>query len=150
MAYADDAVTQAAIKGTGYALIVVTSLVILARYAASIRSIRDLKAEDYLLLVAYAFFIELTVLYILITPAVFRLAALQQGTIPPYPTIAEDSRRMQIFFFVTTSSLWLCLWMVKFSLLAMYKRLIGGKAYIIAWWTIMTLCVLVLPSPPRA
>lgn len=142
MAHAD-AIRPAAIKGIGYALIVLTSLVVIARYAASIRRFRDFKAEDYLLIVAYAFFLELTILYIIICPVMYRLAALQEGSIPIYPTVSQDGVRMQIFIFVATNSLWLCLWMIKFSLLSMYKRFLSGKAYAIAWWTILIFCVLV-------
>ena len=131
------------IKGTGIALIVLTSLVVGTRFAGAIRSHKDLKAEDYLLIIAYIFFLELSILYIYISPAIFRIAAVSAGTIPPYATISEDVLRLQTVFFVTTSSLWLCLWMIKFSLLAMYKRLLVGKKYIIAWWVIMGFCVLV-------
>ncbi|KAJ5186471.1 hypothetical protein N7449_011235 [Penicillium cf. viridicatum] len=130
------------IKGTGIALIVLTSLVVGTRFVGSIRTFKDLKAEDYLLIVAYIFFLELSILYIYISPVIFRIAAVGAGTIPPYATISEDGLRLQTVFFVTTSSLWLCLWMIKFSLLAMYKRLLVGKKYLIAWWVIMGFCVL--------
>ncbi|CDM30147.1 hypothetical protein DTO013E5_8165 [Penicillium roqueforti] len=130
------------IKGAGIALIVLTSLVVGTRFAGAIRSYKDLKGEDYLLIIAYIFFLELSILYIYISPVIFRLAAVGAGTIPPYATISEDGLRLQTVFFVTTSSLWLCLWMIKFSLLAMYKRLLVGKKYIIAWWVIMGFCVL--------
>ena len=131
------------IKGTGIALIVLTSLVVLARCAGTIRQFKDIKPEDYLLLVAYLFFLELSILYIYIAPAIFRLALLGAKLIPPYPTVLEDSEQLQIVFFVTTSSLWLCLWMVKFSLLSMYKQLLVGKTYIIVWWIITASCALV-------
>ncbi|KAJ5589360.1 hypothetical protein N7537_012038 [Penicillium hordei] len=130
------------IKGTGIALIVLTSLVVGTRFVGSIRSFKDLQAEDYLLIVAYIFFLELSILYIYISPVIFRIAAVSAGKIAPYATISEDGLRLQTVFFVTTSSLWLCLWMVKFSLLAMYKRLLVGKKYLIAWWVIMGFCVL--------
>jgi uncharacterized membrane protein len=134
------------IQSTGYALIAVTSIVVLARYVALVRRFSDLKAEDYLLSVAYVFFVALTVLYIIISPVIFRLARLRAGLIKPYPTVEQDGRQLQIFYFVTTSSLWLCLWMVKFSLLSMYKRFLTGKVYIVAWWTITTFCTLVRSS----
>ena len=137
------------IKGTGIALIVLTSLVVLVRFAGTIRQFKDIKPEDYLLLVAYLFFLELSILYIYIAPAIFRLALLEVGLIPPYPTVLEDSKQLQIVFFVTTSSLWLCLWMVKFSLLSMYKRLLVGKTYIIVWWIITTSCALVCKLQSR-
>jgi hypothetical protein len=131
------------IKGTGIALIVLTTIVVAGRFGGSIRRFKDLKAEDYFLIIGYLFFLELTVLYIYIAPVIFRIAALQAGRIAPYATILQDSRQLQIVFFVTTSSLWLCLWMIKYSLLAMYKRLLVGKAYLIAWWTIAGFSTLV-------
>ncbi|CAG7942942.1 unnamed protein product [Penicillium salamii] len=130
------------IKATGIALIVVTTIVLVGRFVGSVRKLKDLKAEDYLLLIGYLFFLELTILYIYIAPVIFRLAAVQAGTIAPYATIMEDSLRLQIVFFVTTSSLWISLWMVKYSLLAMYKRLLVGKVYLIAWWIIVGFCTL--------
>jgi hypothetical protein len=131
------------IKATGIALIVLTSLVVLVRFIGSVRRPKELKAEDYLLVIGYIFFLELSILYIYIAPVIFRLAALSAGTIAPYPTVMDDSVKLQIVFFVTTSSLWICLWMVKFSLLSMYKRLLVGKQYLLAWWAIVILCILV-------
>ncbi|KAJ5198022.1 uncharacterized protein N7498_007139 [Penicillium cinerascens] len=117
---------------TGIALIVITSPVVVARFAGSLQRPKDLKAEDYLFIVGYIFFFELGILYIYIALVIFRLAALQAGTMPLYATISQDLLRLQIVFFVTTSSLWICLWMIKFSLMAVYKRLLVGKAYLIA------------------
>lgn len=131
------------IKCTGIALIVLTSLVVFARFVGSISRIKDIKPEDCLILVAYLFFLELSILYIYIAPSIFRLASLEAGLIPYYPTVLQDSVRLQIVFFVTTSSLWICLWMVKFSLLSMYKRLLVGKTYIVVWWIITASCALV-------
>ncbi|KAJ5145519.1 uncharacterized protein N7515_000083 [Penicillium bovifimosum] len=130
------------VKRTGIALIVLTSVVIGIRFIGSIRSLKDLRAEDYLLFVAYLFFLTLSILYIYIAPVIFRLAAVGSGSIPPYATFMEDAEKLQITFFVTTSSLWLTLWMTKFSLLAMYKRLLVGKQYLLAWWIITGACTL--------
>ncbi|KAF7713391.1 Uncharacterized protein PECH_001331 [Penicillium ucsense] len=132
------------IKATGIALIVVTSLVAGTRFAGSIRGVKDIRAEDCLLLVAYVFFLELSILYIFVAPTIFRLSALENGLINPYPTVMDDSLQLQTVFFVTTSSLWICLWMVKFSLLSMYKRLLVGKTYVYAWWGITIACALFL------
>jgi hypothetical protein len=136
------------IKGTGIALVVLTSLVVVVRFAGSIRRFKDIKPEDCFLLVAYLFFLAFSILYIYIAPAIFRLASLEAGLIPYYPTFLEDSVRLQIVFFVTTSSLWICLWMSKFSLLSMYKRPLVGKAYIIVWWIITVSCTLVRRFQP--
>jgi hypothetical protein len=131
------------VKGTGIALIVLTSIIVGIRFIGSVRNLKDLRAEDYLLFVAYLFFLTLSILYIYISPVIFRLAAVGAGSIPLYATFMEDARKLQIVFFVTTSSLWLTLWMIKFSLLAMYKRLLVGKQYLLAWWIITGACILV-------
>lgn len=136
------------IKATGIALIVLTSLVVVVRFVGSVRRFKDLKAEDYFLIVGYIFFLELSIVYIYIAPVIFRLAALSAGEIPLYPTVMQDSVQLQIVFFVTTSSLWICLWMIKFSLLSMYKRLLVGKQYLIAWWAIVVSCILVWRPGP--
>ncbi|KAJ5951321.1 uncharacterized protein N7479_009734 [Penicillium vulpinum] len=133
---------RSTIKATGIALTILTTLVVGVRFVGSIRSFKDLKAEDYLLIVAYIFFLELSILYIYISPVIYQLAQLSAGKIAPWATVSDDGLRLQTVFFVTTSSLWVCLWMVKFSLLAMYKRLLVGKNYIIAWWAIVVACVL--------
>ncbi|KAJ5243797.1 hypothetical protein N7489_003893 [Penicillium chrysogenum] len=88
------------IKGTGIALIVLTSLVVGTRFAGLIRSFKDLKAEDYLLIVAYIFFLELSILYIYIAPAIFRIAAVSAGTIPPMPPF----RKMDSGYRLSSSS----------------------------------------------
>jgi hypothetical protein len=119
------------IKSTSIALIVLTSVVIVAHFSGAIRLFKDIRPEDYLLLVAYLSFLSLSILYIYIAPAIFRLASLEAGLIPYYPTVLEDSVQLQIVFFVTASLLWICLWMIRFSLLSMYKRLLVGKTYII-------------------
>ncbi|KAL2801764.1 hypothetical protein BJX63DRAFT_438507 [Aspergillus granulosus] len=138
------AITTTAINGTAYALIPLTTLVLIARFARVIRHPKEFKWEDLLLLLAYAFFIELTAVYLTIVPVYFRVAAVGNGKLAPYPTVVQDSIRFRTYYFVTTLSLWLCLWMVKFSLLSLYKRFLSGKVLIIAWWATMTFCVLAL------
>lgn len=92
-------VTPAAIKDTGYVLIGFTSLVVAVRLAGSIRQFKDIKAKDFLILIAYALFLELAILYIIITPVIFRLAALEGELLPMYTGVEHDSLRIQIFFF---------------------------------------------------
>ncbi|KAF9894027.1 hypothetical protein FE257_008999 [Aspergillus nanangensis] len=139
-----DYVTPLAIQGTGYALIGLTTLVVIARFSTSLSRLKELKAEDYLLALAYAIFLVLAILYIIIAPTLFKIKAVQLGQTPPYATLMEDSFKLQAFFFFTTGSLWLCLWMIKFSLLAMYKRLLNGRAYFIAWWGLLGFCIATL------
>ncbi|KAL4872574.1 hypothetical protein BDV12DRAFT_182918 [Aspergillus spectabilis] len=138
------AITVTAINSTAYALIPLTTVVLIARFAKVIRRPKEVKWEDILLLFAYAFFIELTALYLSIVPVYFRVAGVGSGKLAPYPTVEDDAVKFRTYYFVTTLSLWLCLWMVKFSLLSLYKRFLSGKAFIIAWWVTLLFCVLVL------
>ncbi|GAB1213146.1 hypothetical protein ATERTT37_002295 [Aspergillus terreus] len=135
-------VTSETIRGSGYALIVLTTLIVITRFGTTLSRIKELKAEDYLLAFAYLLFLVLAILYIIIAPTLYKIKAVQLQLIQPYPELPEDSLKLQIFFFFATGSLWLCLWMVKFSLLAMYKRLLNGRVYFIAWWALL---VMILP-----
>ncbi|KAG2416114.1 hypothetical protein HFD88_007306 [Aspergillus terreus] len=114
------------------------------RFGTTLSRIKELKAEDYLLAIAYLLFLVLAILYIIIAPTLYKIKAVQLQLIQPYPELPEDSLKLQIFFFFATGSLWLCLWMVKFSLLAMYKRLLNGRAYFIAWWALLGFCIATL------
>lgn len=136
-------VTANTVRGTGYALIAFTTIVVMTRFATNLSRIKELKAEDYLLALAYLIFLVLAILYIIIAPVLFKIKAVQEGQIQPYPTLLDDSIKLQSFFFFATGSLWMCLWMIKFSLLAMYKRLLNGRAYFIAWWALVGFCIAV-------
>ncbi|EAU31475.1 predicted protein [Aspergillus terreus NIH2624] len=137
-------VTSETIRGSGYALIVLTTLIVITRFGTTLSRIKELKAEDYLLAFAYLLFLVLAILYIIIAPTLYKIKAVQLQLIQPYPELPEDSLKLQIFFFFATGSLWLCLWMVKFSLLAMYKRLLNGRVYFIAWWALLGFCIATL------
>ncbi|KAG7145040.1 hypothetical protein HYQ46_006211 [Verticillium longisporum] len=53
--------------------------------------------------------------------------------------------RIQKTFFVTTSGLWISLWLVKGSLLAVYKRLmVNLRLFTILWWVTVGICILTL------
>jgi hypothetical protein len=131
-------VTPAALKATGISLIVITSLVAGARLAVSILRPKKILWEDAWLLAAYVFFMVVAILYQVVSPTMFRLEALADGKLEPYPTILDDALFIQKIFFVVTSGLWFTLWCVKASLLALYKRLMTGvKLYIMFWWIVV-------------
>jgi hypothetical protein len=106
--------------------------------------------EDGWLIAAWAVFVVITVLYLNIGPTIFRLEALAAGEIPLYPEVSDDGLSVQKTFFVTTSGLWICLWLIKASLLSLYKRLVGTvKSYLIAWWIVVGICVVVSLPPTK-
>lgn len=85
-----------------------------------------------------------TGVYINKTILLFRLLAVQEGRLAPYPSILQDGLDAQKTFFFTSPGLWLTLWSIKFSLLAFYKRIMAGvRLYLTLWWVVLGYCVLV-------
>lgn len=85
-----------------------------------------------------------TSVYLNKTSILFRLLAVQEGRLDPYPSIGEDAFDAQKTFFFASPGLWFTLWSIKVSLLAFYKRImIGVKLYLTLWWVVLGYCVLV-------
>ena len=150
-------VTATSIRTTGITLVVLTSIIAGVRIIFAYEKRKGFHWEDGWLLAAFCIFIVIASLYMNAIPIMFRLEALGKGQIELYPTVADDGLMLQKTFFVTTSGLWICLWCVKFSLMAVYKRLMAGlPRYIMVWWALIVLCVVVrscLPpirSPPNS
>jgi hypothetical protein len=122
-----------------------TSLVILARVGLNILSPRHLTAPDYLVFVAFVFYIAMCVLYILVSPHMQRVYAVLNGDTAPYGNMAEDAIIMSKLFLAAHCMFWATLWPIKFSLLLLYRRLLVGvhKGYTIVWRAIVAICLLV-------
>jgi hypothetical protein len=89
-------------------------------------------------------FMAITGVYINKTSLLFRLLAVEEGRLAPYPSVSKDGFDAQKTFFFTSPGLWLTLWSIKFSLLAFYKRImVGVKLYLTLWWVVLGYCVLV-------
>jgi hypothetical protein len=74
----------------------------------------------------------------------FRLLAVQEGRLAPYPSMGEDALDAQKTFFFTSPGLWFTLWSVKFSLLAFYKKMmVNVSLYTKLWWVVLAYCVVV-------
>ncbi|KAM0521618.1 hypothetical protein ACHAPS_006265 [Verticillium nonalfalfae] len=132
-----------ALLATGICMVTLTSAVFGFRLATSLLERRHLAWEDGFLIAAYIVFLVISILYMLAGPTIFRLEDLAAGRIPMYATILEDSLRIQKTFFVTTSGLWISLWLVKGSLLAVYKRLmVNLRLFTILWWVTVGICIL--------
>ncbi|OAL38691.1 hypothetical protein AYO20_01897 [Fonsecaea nubica] len=138
-------VTEVSVRATGITMIILTTFVAGFRIFVSAEQQRRFGWDDGWLLAAYIFFLALSILYIVAAPTMFRLTKLADGQIPLYPTVADDGLFIQKIFFVTTSGLWLCLWCVKFSLMAVYKKLMKALPHKIRlWWAVVIFCVVVL------
>ena len=99
---------------TGYAMIATTTLVFVGRAATRIWRPKRIMAEDYILLLAYLFFLTTTILYIVITPTMYKVSDVMTGKSPPYPEILDDSLFMIKVFFANTMLFWFTLWSVPY------------------------------------
>lgn len=138
-------VTRSQLLSTSYAMIALTSAFVLARIAVQFLRPKKLAPEDYLIYLAYIFYLAMSVLYIVVTPPMYRISDFTSGKSPMYPQLLDDSMLIIKVFFANTTIFWCVLWTVKFSLLALYKRLFVGlhSVYIKIWWGVVCFCVLV-------
>lgn len=133
--------TERVLNNTAYALIVITSATVIARFSIRVCKRKPFQVEDVLVGLAYACFLALTISYLIVTPPLYRLANVQTH---PYPEMMDDALLVIKIFFYSTMLLWATLWAVKFSLLALYRRLMTGlRAYIFLWWILVIFCALV-------
>ena len=137
-------VTETRLVGVGYAMIGVTSLIFGARTFIRVQQPKRVQADDYFLLLAYLCFLTLTILYIVLAPTMYRVTDASSGITPIYPKILADSLFMIKIFFANTLIFWFTLYAIKFSFLALYRRLMAGlRGYMQLWWAIVVFCVLV-------
>jgi hypothetical protein len=138
-------VSKEQLLSTSYAMIALTSIVALSRVGIQVFRARKMMLEDYLIFFAYILFITMTAMYIAVTPALYRISDVTSGKAPFYPKLLDDSLFLIKVFFANTMIFWFVLWTVKFSLLALYRRLTIGlnKTYMMVWWGIVSFCVIV-------
>lgn len=150
-------VTEGSLHAAGIAMLVLTTFVLVLRILGNIQLWhegrltvngqwwREIRMEDFWLLLCYLFFVAVCVLYLYIVPAFFRLTYLGEGLIPPYATANDDALFIQKGLFAASACLWFCLWSAKFSLLCMYKKLFDKLTrYIQLWWAIVIFSALAL------
>jgi hypothetical protein len=139
-------ITEDHLLQTTYAMMTLTSIFILARIVTTqvVRPKRWLP-QDAIIYFAYALYLVMTILYILVTPILFRLTAVGEKTLAPYPTLKDEHRFMVKVFFCNTLLFWFVLWAVKLGFLVLYKKLMEGlhNVYIKLWWAVLTLWFLV-------
>ena len=98
--------------------------------------------EDVIMMLAWAFSTAMSIGYIIITPAVYRIAAVGEGERPPYPGIKEDSEFLVKMFFPNVFLFWSTLWLVKVALLLLCRQLIDRRhKYILVWRWILGITV---------
>lgn len=139
-----DQLTETSLRATGIGLMILTTLVVGARAILRAENRTSVHWHDAWLLLGYLFFIAVSSVYVAKANLMFRLLAVQEGRLAPYPSMGEDALDAQKTFFFTSPGLWFTLWSVKFSLLAFYKKImVNVSLYTKLWWVVLAYCVVV-------
>ncbi|KAF2643779.1 hypothetical protein P280DRAFT_444904 [Massarina eburnea CBS 473.64] len=139
-------VTATQLLNTSYGMMAITTAVVLARVAVQSTRKMRMALEDYLVYLAYTMYLSMSVMYIVVTPAMFRVTAAAKGLVPSYATLMDDALFLTRIFFTNSMIFWFVLWTIKFSLLALYRRLMVGLSvgYVRLWWAVFGFCALSL------
>ncbi|KAH7406819.1 hypothetical protein DE146DRAFT_405826 [Phaeosphaeria sp. MPI-PUGE-AT-0046c] len=127
-------------------MVVLASIFVLARIGIQIWRRKMMHLQDYLIYFAYIAFLTMSICYLIIIPNIYRIGRVTVGIMTPWPTITEDVIIYTRLMFVTTSLFWLSLWLVKLSLLTLYKNLMDGlpMVYMRLWWALLVFCLVSL------
>ncbi|KAL7943910.1 hypothetical protein V8C42DRAFT_327149 [Trichoderma barbatum] len=99
--------------------------------------------EDILIYGALVSFAIMTALYLATIPTLFNLEEIENGRMEPYGSLESDLVMMLHEFFVVQFFFWLTLWMVKWSLMCMFKKLTYGlPLYTNVWWAVLMFSIL--------
>lgn len=128
-----------------YALFVVTTVVVLARVAIHVVKRKTMELQDYFIYFAYALYLTLWTAYVKAAPVLFKLSQVKNEEIPVYKTVLDDGGFVAKMICVAQLCYYTHLFAVKWSLLALYRKLLVGlhKIYNQVWWLIFIFCVLV-------
>jgi hypothetical protein len=127
-----------------YPMVVLASVFMVVRIGVQVR-IRVLELQDYLIYLAFAFFLAMSICYLIAISTIFDISKVLVGLLEPWPTYQLDFLRNVRIVFITTVLFWLTLWSVKLSLLALYKKLLQGlpRVWTRLWWATFTFCIIV-------
>lgn len=139
-------ISEDSLLRTSYAMLTLTTVFVLARIVTTqlVRPKRWLP-QDLFIYFAYVVYLVMTVLYIVVTPTMYRLSAVGEGKLEPYAAIQDESLFMIKIFFCNTLLFWVVLWTVKMSFLMLYRKLMEGlqDVYIKLWWVLVVFWFLV-------
>lgn len=144
MAMPSYGLTETTLRTTGISLMVVTTLVYATRAVLRAENRTSIRWHDGWLCFGYMLFMIVSGVYVGKSGAIYRLVAVQEGRLAPYPGIGEDELDVKKTFFFTSPGLWLTLWSIKFSLLAFYKKMmVNVSFYTKLWWAVLVYCITV-------
>jgi hypothetical protein len=145
MSTGSDWISQHDLLRTDYAMLALTCTVFVGRLGVQAWRRKRIEVQDILLYIAFLAYLAFTILYIYITPIFFKVQALEAGRIVPWPAFAADLRLASEVMWQSGIEYWTCLWFVKFSLLALYRKLLVGmpKTYLWVWKGTLSFCIVV-------
>ncbi|KAL8784305.1 MAG: hypothetical protein Q9213_004063 [Squamulea squamosa] len=136
----DNFISAQHLKDLSYCMITLATCLTAVRLAIRAWKRRFWLVEDIAVCLAWVCFTAMTIGYICVTNAVYRIADVANKKKPPYPEVKEDSLFLLKIFFPNTLLLWTTLWLVKFALLLQCRRLIDRRPnHIVVWWIIVAL-----------
>jgi hypothetical protein len=137
--FSETYVTAERLRGTSIAMITVASLFCIARFTARWYKAWRFQAEDIFMLLAWAFFLSMSMSYVVLIPAMYRINVMESGKVPLYPTLLKDANLMIKILICNSMLFCTALWSVKFSLLFLYRRLMNGLPKQMRWWWAVTI-----------
>jgi len=135
---------------TTYAMIALASLCILVRVGIQVSRKKAPESQDYLIYVAFVFFLAMSISYLKIVPHLDRMYEVGVGALARWPTMEDDAIRYNRILFWTPIWFWTALWLAKLSLLALCKKLMEGlpKRYTRFRQAVLIFCWIVsCPAP---
>lgn len=137
--------TEHAILGADYAMIALVSIFVFSRLVFYVARHKKFELQDFLIYLAYAFYLSRCALYIIVTPILFKIQDITTGVLPLPADFNQTAGLVSRLIFSAQLCFYSCLWLVKFSLLCLYKKLLLGlpPVYIWLWWALFVLCFLV-------
>ncbi|KAF2861952.1 hypothetical protein K470DRAFT_275817 [Piedraia hortae CBS 480.64] len=149
MGSAENFSTQGTVRAAAIAMIILTTISFFGRFCGRLSSKQPrLQPEDVFISIAYIFFLGMCICYLVIVRKMYKISAVEVGSMAPYEGIIEDVHITVPVMLATTELLWAILWAVKFSFLFLYRKLmIRLPHYIRWWWAVFVFCLLVcLPN----
>lgn len=133
------------LNGLIWAMIVLTSIVFLSRAVIRFRRPNQTGvAADYILLLAYLFFMACSILYLATIKPIYRWQSATAKEIDMYPEYLADLVTMRKVLLINSYTLWCTLWCVKFAFLSLYWKLVQQlPIFIKMWWGVFIFTVLV-------
>ncbi|KAF2751074.1 hypothetical protein M011DRAFT_491697 [Sporormia fimetaria CBS 119925] len=127
-------------------MVALPSVLIVAHIALQIWQRKGREVQDWLLYVAYVFFLAQAVCYMVVIPTVYKINRVLASAAPIYEEIQPDGIFYTRMFFVTLMSFWISLWTVKLSLLFLYKKLMDRlpRIYKKLWIAVVIFCIISL------